>query len=226
MVLYMERKQSDNILNTLEENTLRIERKIILKKGQSIFFKFQLFYLGFKKTFQKRLISSIYFDDIDMTSLRDNIDGNHNRNKIRVRFYDNNLSSCTLEIKQKRGLSGYKKRIELDTQNVKNIKDVIKISNKWLLTNLSKRYFPTSIISYERCYFENGSCRATLDTEIQSKRLSISGKPLFSFNESYEVIEFKYKNEFDASFRKLFGKFQRKYARSTKSSKYANSLMN
>jgi len=212
-----------NLNHIINPNSKRVERKIILSQGQSIFFKYPLLNNGYKKIFRNRKITSVYFDDISLSALRDNIDGNRSRNKLRLRFYDDNLSDCFLEIKQKRGLMGYKKRIKFNYTN-KSLSFILEDIIKWSRSFMEKKMIPTSIVSYNRDYFAKNSFRVTIDTKVTSYRIVNSTKILSSLL-NYEVIEFKYAENNDEKFRNEFRKLANFYYRSTKCSKYSNSLM-
>jgi len=214
-----------NIEEILDHDSNRIERKIILSKGQSYLFSPCLKEAGFSPTFPDRKITSIYFDDIELNALRDNIDGNRIRNKVRARFYDQNIKDSYIEIKQKRGFLGYKFRASFINLDIDNTDNLIKCVEKWSKENLAKEYFPVSQISYSRSYFQKEDFRATIDRNLNSFRLSSRGRRLYSSINDYEVIEFKYKPELDEDFRDLFESFGKNYIRITKSSKYSNSLM-
>ena len=54
-----------------------------------------------KKKYSKRNIKSIYFDNYNFDSAKDNLIGLSNREKIRLRWYNNDLSQSILEIKKK-----------------------------------------------------------------------------------------------------------------------------
>lgn len=214
-----------NINEVLDYSSSRIERKIILKKGQSTFILPNIKEFGFSKIYHPRKITSIYLDDINFNSLRDNIDGNRNRNKIRIRFYNDKIKNFFIEIKQKRGFIGYKKRIYFENVEVSSRIDLIKFVINWCRSEFQRAFHPKSEISYERCYFSKNEFRATVDTNISSKKLSSSGQSLITSVNDYEVIEFKYSPEHDEKFRLAFSSLTKKYLRATKSSKYSNSLM-
>ncbi len=213
-----------NIYDVVNEKSKRIERKIILSKGQSNFFRYNLKDIGFSPTYVDRNVSSIYFDDSDLSSLRDNIDGNRNRNKIRVRYYNGEIENWFIEIKQKRGFLGYKHRIN-SPHIVKNDYDLVQYMSTWSRSELNNFIIPVSKVMYSRSYFQKGSFRATIDVNVNSHRLSSSGTRLFSSINDYEVIEFKYDSKYDEEFRDLFGEMNRNYVRASKSSKYSNSMM-
>lgn len=213
-----------NINEVIDRKSQRIERKIMLSKGQNIFFKYSMKNEGFSSTYFDRKISSIYFDDASLSGLRDNIDGNKIRNKIRLRYYDNLIGKTNLEIKQKRGFLGYKHRIKIP--NIyQNESDLIQYVNNWSKSELDNFIFPVSKITYIRSYFRRGPIRATIDVNINSHKLSSSGHKLFSSINDYEVIEFKYDSDYDSEFRTLYDSLKGIYSRSTKSSKYSNSMM-
>lgn len=213
-----------NLNNIINSSSQRIERKIILSKGQSNFFKYNLRDIGFSDTYEDRKVSSIYFDDIDLSALRDNIDGNKYRNKIRSRYYNDDLENWFIEIKQKRGFIGYKERIN-PLVFVKNDKDIIDYVVKWSKSNLDFYIKPTSKIMYSRSYFQKDFIRATVDINVRSFRLSSFGKKIFTSINDYEVIEFKYDAKYDEEFRSVFKNLNKNYIRATKSSKYSNSMM-
>ena len=213
-----------NIEEVINNKSERIERKIILSKGQSNFFKYNISELGFARSYEDRDVSSIYFDDKDLSSLRDNIDGNRNRNKLRARYYNKNINKWFIEIKQKRGFIGYKHRINTPC-NVSNELDLIDYMNRWSKNELNINCFPVSKIMYTRSYFQKGQFRATIDVNVNSYRLSSFGLKLHSSINDYEVIEFKYHSHDDEEFRTIFGQLNRNYVRATKSSKYSNSMM-
>lgn len=213
-----------NLADIHSKKTERVERKIILQKGQSKFFLGRLKEIGFKKVYGSRKVNSIYFDDIDMNSLRDNIDGNRNRNKIRIRYYGDSLSRCNIEIKQKRGLLGYKTKIHLEG-TFKNISNLIFKAQRKITLLTDKKFLPVSHINYQREYLKNENFRATVDTHVCSNRISSSGVKLYSSKGEYEVIEFKYLPIYDEKFRQIFNFLSPFYVRATKSSKYSNSMM-
>ena len=78
-------------LKKIVKKEQRVEKKILLKNGQISCVRNLFFEKGFKKIYDIRKISSIYFDDIDLNCLRDNIDGNKDRYKIRIRWYNDNI---------------------------------------------------------------------------------------------------------------------------------------
>ncbi|MCP3867188.1 MAG: VTC domain-containing protein [Gammaproteobacteria bacterium] len=217
---------SANNLILSDKNRARYERKVLLRSGQSIFVEWELKKLGFRTNFPMRKVTSIYFDDLEFTALRDNIDGNPSRDKYRIRYYNNNVANCALEIKSKRSYSGYKKTVPLRTTEG-TLEQAIRACREWMLINLDRHYEPTAVVSYERNYFVKDQFRATIDQKVFSGRWSGAGHVLSSALSalSYEVLEFKIPNDLDQDFRVFFQEFNKLIIRSTKSSKYSNALM-
>ena len=200
----------------------RIERKFIMSKGQAISARGALYANGFKESYKSRMISSVYFDTPDFNSLRDNIDGVPSRDKVRLRFYDSQIETSVMETKHKRADRGYKNVYNLKT-NARSFFEVVDEANNWCRTNLLDILEPSALISYRRTYYLKDNFRATIDTEINGKRM-VSKTFVSSAMKDYSVVEFKYKLNLDGIFRsnKLFFGVG---MRNTKCSKYANALM-
>ena len=97
-----------------KNNTERIERKIFLPLSKGYLMSQYLIKNGFKQQHESNFISSVYFDDIEYQNLRDNVDGNMYRKKLRARWYNGNLNQVRLEIKNKEALIGTKKIFLID----------------------------------------------------------------------------------------------------------------
>ena len=204
----------------------RIERKVSLHHGQSIYLKNSIKCMNFKKAFEDRDISSIYYDDHNLSSVRDNLDGVEKRLKFRLRFYNNNLISLNKEVKIKSGFLGYKISNEIDSLKFKSISSIINDKSQFFKGYTSSILKPSCIISYRRSYFHGlNGIRLTIDSKINSSRVLNSSKFSSRYHQ-YEVIEFKYDIEQDTYFREIiFPKFQKFNVRMTKSSKYVRGII-
>ena len=84
----------------------RYERKWIFNNGDYLKLINSLLRSNFFFRYQypKRKVNSIYFDDQNLSSIRENLDGISNKRKIRIRWYGNSkiLISPVLEIKSKK----------------------------------------------------------------------------------------------------------------------------
>ena len=114
------------------------------------------------KKFPKRVINSLYFDDIHFNSVKDNLSGISERHKIRLRWYGNKLNfnkDPVIEKKIKKGRLGTKKILPLRSHNEniynKDIKSVSEIVNKRLLDSsisVDSILSPTLIVCYEEIF--------------------------------------------------------------------------
>ena len=85
----------------------RFERKWIYKSGNYLnlincLIRSKLYFMP---QHPKRNVNSIYFDSLDYSSIKQNLDGVSNKKKVRIRWYDEEkkLLNPLLEIKSKKG---------------------------------------------------------------------------------------------------------------------------
>ena len=116
----------------------------------------------FHEIYSKRNVNNIYFDNSDLTSFIDNIEGERDRKKVRIRWYGDLFGPCKnpiLEIKYKTGLLGWKERhnlkdFNLDIEKYFNYKDIFDYlieSKKFDLYKLDLQFLtPTLLNRYER----------------------------------------------------------------------------
>lgn len=121
-------------------------------------------------------IRSIYFDDRDDSCFYDNENGANQREKFRIRIYNEETSAIFLECKGKESNMTYKEHsfITKDMCNnilnekfsVKNEKD--KLLAKFYLQYKGKNLRPKVVVTYERMPFiyPIGNVRITLDRNI------------------------------------------------------------
>ena len=164
-------------LKKIVKKEQRVEKKILLKNGQISCVRNLFFEKGFKKIYDIRKISSIYFDDIDLNCLRDNIDGNKDRYKIRIRWYNDNIKNSNIEIKFKEGYVGYKIRYEVQNK-IHDIKYLISFTKKCILENFGIYMNPVINISYIREYYSNKKLRLTIDTKLKAIKYSVQASQL------------------------------------------------
>lgn len=198
------------------------EIEYILKKHPAIF----------KEIHYKRMVNNIYFDTLDLNNFRDNVEGERDRIKIRIRWYGDlfgEINKPCLEIKNKCGLLGWKDKYELEkfTLNKENYFDYKRIFNKiassggkdWLKLN-TKLIRPTLMNNYERKYFlsNNGKFRITLDKNMNFYSINPYRNHIKTFEDSFTtILELKYEQQDFAFANKITQSFP---FRVTKSSKY------
>ena len=211
------------------QNNLRYERKWVFKNSNynDILNKALKSKFLFHVQYPKRYVNSIYFDDNNYTSIKENLDGISNRSKIRLRWYGKNsfvILNPKLEIKIKENFLNYKKIFslkKLDSLNLKNINHVKLINNE--VNNMIKKQFLFSNITthYERLYLisYNKKIRATIDYNLKGTNFNCYFQnPVFKASNDV-IVEFKYNKEYDNYVRNNLQKISSRFS---KNSKYIN----
>jgi hypothetical protein len=129
------------------------------------------------KKYPDRVVKTIYYDTFDLATATQNLSGESNRVKYRLRYYIDSgvISDAKFEIKIKKNLINYKKIINLK----KKINDIDplnpfahmlekNISNNNLINNLSlvKTLYPVIEVSYFRSYYKFFNSDVTVDKNI------------------------------------------------------------
>jgi len=218
---------NDNIIKLVEtsKESERFERKIPLKKGQSVYFRNNLIRKGFSNIYETRIITSIYFDTEDHLFARQNINGENLRVKPRVRYYNSGYNNSVLEFKLKQNYNSYKKIIDKSKSISSYNFNIFKYFEELGSKILGLKLLPSSIVSYRRQYYNYKEIRLTIDDNLYVKKLinrKFIKQNMFQLN--LEVLEFKYKGKFDYLFRKNFNNFFDRSSRSNKCSKYIYSI--
>ena len=209
----------------------RFERKWIYKSGNHLslincLIRSKLFFMS---QYPKRNVNSIYFDSLDYSSIKQNLDGVSNKKKVRIRWYDEEkkLLNPLLEIKSKKGSETKKMSIKINDlnnlkfpnqNNLEIIKSVInnKIKNK-------KTIYPLLSTHYDREYFisNNGMIRATVDYNLKSIFLKNNSQLNLVKNFSFvTILELKYLTKMDKYVRENLKEIT---LRLSKNSKFVNS---
>lgn len=183
----------------------------------------------FSEIFYERQINNIYFDSIDMSSYLDNILGNSNRTKVRIRWYGefNNVKKPVLEFKVKRGLVGTKYRFPLKEFklpcSLKEMNLIFERSNlpEWVMNRLKTSRFAL-VNYYKRKYFLSNckTFRITIDSDLTYRGiLNQNFSLLKEIKDKYHILELKYDVNKNAEHVATQFPF-----RLTKSSKYVNGV--
>ena len=209
---------------------MRYERKFIIKIFDLYFLnqKIKLSRHNFSKKYEDRYVNNIYFDTKNMSSLKDNIEGNFFREKIRVRWYGDFLGPTKqpkLEFKIKKGLMGYKKQYILnsfdlnESVNFSNyLKEYFDENN---LINYNYTFSPSVVNSYRREYFQSyrNDYRITIDHNVSYYNLRNKSRPRLDYtNNENIIVELKYTKE-DKNIKDLTNYLR---LRLNKNSKYVN----
>lgn len=128
---------------------------------------------GFTVTYPPRRVNSLYLDTLHMSSFNDNLEGVSVRQKLRLRWYGDEMGSiqAALELKQKRNLVGRKKqlllpsRLDLTLPWAESIGSIRANAGPEWQTILQTVNQPVLLNWYRREYFItlDGAVRATLD---------------------------------------------------------------
>tara|TARA_Y100000590_G_C15733151_1_gene1017737 strand:- start:54 stop:734 length:681 start_codon:yes stop_codon:yes gene_type:complete len=213
----------------------RYERKFLIenisKRDIELFIKQH--HAMFYEIYNERYIRNIYFDTPGFKNYYDNIDGNSERIKVRIRWYGNffgEINEPKLEIKIKNGLLGYKKifdlpSFELFIENIKydNLIEMLNLNNN-NPNNIDLRIFSPAILNgYKRKYFLSADkkYRITLDTnqiiyQIFNKNNIVSR---YLNDKESIILEIKYNQEEDENAQKITSSIP---FRLSKNSKYVN----
>ena len=184
----------------------------------------------FTESYSARNINTIYFDDIDCSSISENLDGLRFKKKYRLRWYGNSevISKPQIEIKSKNGLIGKKttfpmeiyKDIKLDHDGLEEISNIFVRKIK-----ISKILCPILSTHYLRHYFisSNKNIRATFDKSLKS--LQMYGFQNLSFKKDFNnsIFEIKYNKNYDNYVKKNLKNIS---LRISKSSKYVTTALN
>ena len=185
----------------------------------------------FSVHYPKRQINSLYFDDLNYSSINENLDGISEKKKYRIRWYGskNKLNNPIFEIKIKKNFENYKKLFnlkELDNLFIfkyKNL-DFTKefLNNKY---RFNKIIYPVLTTHYDREYFisNNGLVRATMDYNLQS--VYVRENKDLNINRNYysnTILEMKYDVNVDKYVRDNLKNIS---SRLSRNSKYVNSAL-
>lgn len=219
-------------MNKIIKSIKRYERKWIfntLDLNQICIFLYNTKFF-FSTHYPNRQVNSIYFDDINHSSIKQNLDGISEKKKYRLRWYGNYkmIKNPIFEIKSKSGFdvkkSSYKLN-ELNNLNLINLANINKIE-KFINNNFNfkNRLYPIVTTHYKRTYFisSNRLIRATVDTDLKSLHLK-SYKDINimrGYNEN--ILEMKYDVDLDFLVRDNVKDIS---VRFSKNSKFINSAM-
>jgi len=161
----------------------------------------------FSKIYNVRNVNNIYFDTFDLNSHVDNVEGERDRRKVRIRWYGDLFGICKqpkLELKNKQGLLGWKVRYGLDDfiLNKEAFFDYKKIIRSFPPNHefhlLSRSLKPALLNTYKREYFlsKDGRYRITLDKKMKFYSINPISEHFKSFtDEQKTIVELKYNQD-------------------------------
>lgn len=201
----------------------RFEFKYQILKVQMRSLEYDLVRLGMKSdgdgSRRRYTVSSLYFDSPELSDYNDKSSGLLNRLKIRARIYGEDLSQditeVWLEIKQKRDMKIYKRRVSISpeewldlSKNFHSFKSLysrldsseLEILREFIFHISSANRRPVVLIQYTRKPYTyktpDGTMRITIDSNLRAANSS-KLSPTRRFREimpQYAIVEVKYSN--------------------------------
>ncbi|WP_319592073.1 VTC domain-containing protein [uncultured Draconibacterium sp.] len=183
-------------------NMSRLATEMVIKQNQAFF----------NPVYQPRRINNIYFDTPGLDCFFDNLFGNGNRWKCRLRWYGDvfgKIEMPVLEFKIKKGLVGTKRSFRMPAFNFDKhqftFRDIEQLFEEAALPHDIRervaKVQPVLLNSYNRSYFVsmNKRYRITVDDKLQYYNLRRGwnhfGRP---FTEDFKtVVELKYDQEWN-----------------------------
>lgn len=191
-----------------ETEELRYERKFLashLSLAGAIL-RIKLNSSAFSEIFHERKINNIYLDSPSLGNYFDNVNGNAERQKVRIRWYGalfGRARKPVLEIKMKNGLLGKKLGYPLPDFVLEPGFDAADVETLWRHPNVPRHVqahldhlHPKLINCYQRRYYlsADNRFRATLDWNLEFYRIAHHGNAFLHRvrESSCKVLELKY----------------------------------
>jgi hypothetical protein len=182
----MMRLKTESATSERDQRWERIERKFFVPPTKIHFARSLLSHICLRDSkYPQGIINSLYFDTSDLDHFQKSDDGNYEREKIRIRWYDNPGDQqagvpAYLELKSKKGFTSRKKRrkILVPAERLKSIRANNTIVSRRIISGtlsefgyLEDKYLlPIILISYERFRFTEilTGTRVSFDWRISS----------------------------------------------------------
>ena len=221
----------------MDKNNYRYERKFFIteltKHELESIIKFHP--SRFTDIFHKRFVNNIYFDSPGLNNYFDNIQGNLQRIKTRIRWYGKlfgYIDKPKLELKIKNGSLGRKETYELspfkfdESFNMEKTSDIMRTSDvPEIVAEKLKSLNPVLLNSYTRKYYQSMDqrYRLTIDIDQVFYKIGIHNNSfLYKTTDDINVIlELKYNKDYDDGAKYISNHFP---FRLTKSSKYVTGI--
>ena len=170
---------------------MRFEKKYSIGKANVPNIYNDLIMQGYSCIYNKRSVTSIYYDSSGFDLYHQSEDGCADRSKIRVRFYNNDSPNAFLEYKNKKAESGWKIKSNISTSYPLLYIKSPSFPSFFVPRTLEDIYTPILGVSYERIYIISpcNNIRITFDTKI------ICGKVYSTGNDSELTLNIKYSDD-------------------------------
>ena len=161
--------------------SFRIEDKYLINQIDYIKVKKLLQKNNFKETYEKRLITSLYFDNKFLSMFHDSEEGVVPRKKIRFRYYNNDKSKIFFEFKINSVEGKFKRSEKISLKDFNNFCIKGKHDPSYGVC------LPKLYVNYLREYFATKDLRITIDKEINFK----SHRGVLKVKENFYILEIK-----------------------------------
>ena len=208
----------------------RIEKKFVFLPGDKKKIDLLIIEGFFKKLYKNRRVNSIYYDTNDLDCLWDNINGFSNRDKYRVRWY-NEINNSEVFFEKKKKINQITQKTKINLGKFKNQDHLNKFleskdfENKiFKITTLNLK--KTLNVSYNRDYYIDNKkkLRITLDKKIITHK-NFDKKFNGNFvGLDHNILEFKYQNKDSRYIRNKINNLKFNF-RNQKFSKYVQSFL-
>ncbi len=189
----------------------RVEDKYFISKNEMYCLQKRLSNVlrsdSYESSIEGYCVSSLYFDDLRGSCLRDTVEGNRIRYKYRIRIYNNSLKTIKMEVKEKydsrvckrsKSITEEEMQMLIHGECIENILAKDDPATRFNLAIQTRGLRPEVIVTYERKAFvyEPGNVRITLDRNIRSSKNVLKfGVPEISYDfleGQDEILEVKY----------------------------------
>lgn len=162
--------------------SFRIEEKLFFKSENILEFRKFLLNESAKILYKKRIIKSLYFDNLKLDMYRDSIEGSVPRKKIRIRNYpyadDKNYY---LETK----ISSIEGRFK--TRKIITKDEFEELKKRGILDNIYGTCLPNLYVTYEREYVKINDVRISIDKNISYENFLTNQV----YSDSNSIVELK-----------------------------------
>jgi SPX domain protein involved in polyphosphate accumulation len=222
-------------VTTNKSEELRYERKFLITdfSVKDVEQMIKLHPARFSEIYYERVINNIYLDTLGFSNYYDNVEGETERLKARIRWYGElfgTIENPVLEFKIKKGLLGKKESYPLlpfvmDTNFSKEqVKQAISATPPQI-RDLINSLKPALLNRYTRKYFisADGQFRITIDSRLTFYRIGYVGNTFLNKSVDYKttVLELKYDSSMEVEAKQIGNMFP--FAL-TKSSKYLQGI--
>lgn len=195
----------------------RYEIKFLLDEAQLSEFEFwMLGRTSMKQAYPRRIVNSLYFDDVEYRAARDNLVGLANREKYRLRWYGDagrdEVIDLKLERKAREGRLGYKQgKVLRPLQNTLlkvDLSETASVCKQNFFElglidgDMSAQLLPVLYVKYSRQYFQDiDGIRITIDRSLEFSNVQASA-PLLQYRAipySKNIVEMKFPPELKGS---------------------------